>query len=298
MTVQRPIYVTPGSLFFEPGLPIHVNRVSESFRLQEHKHDFIEICIVAEGEGEHYIDGTHFKVTKGDLFYIPVGVSHVFRPRSASPDRRLIVYNCVFASACLDDVFRMLPLERKLRDFFRGAEEEGRWIALRDSAGEAQWTLQRLFLDSSQPAEGHSARLYAGLIELLVFVYRRCRPVASAPVPTEEDGVNELLGRIVRDCSSTLRAEDIAGELGVSVRQLQRLVKSASGMSLTEFVQEARIRESCRLLDESANKIGAIAAAVGYQDLKFFNRLFKRKTGMTPREYRRRAFVRDDDSVV
>ncbi|WP_372629455.1 helix-turn-helix domain-containing protein [Cohnella sp.] len=294
MTVQRPIHVTPGSLFFAPELPIHVNRASESFHLQEHTHDFIEICIVAEGEGEHYIDGTHFKVTKGDLFYIPVGVSHVFRPRSAAPDRSLIVYNCVFASACLDDVFRLLPLERKLRDFYGRAEEEKRWIALRDSAGEAQWTLQRLFLDSSQPAEGHSARLYAGLIELLVFVYRRCSPIASASVPAEENGIRELLGRIVRDCARTFNAEDIAAELGVSARQLQRLVKSASGMSLTEFVQEARIQESCRLLDESANKIGAIASAVGYQDMKFFNRLFKRKTGMTPREYRRRTLVRDD----
>ncbi len=297
MTVQRPIYVTPGSLFFAPELPIHVNRVTESFQLQEHTHDFIEICIVAEGDGEHYIDGTHFKVAKGDLFYIPVGVSHVFRPRSAAPESRLIVYNCVFAGACLDNVFRLLPLERKLRDFFRGVEEEGRWIALRDSAGEAQWTLQRLFLDSSQPEEGHSARLYAGLIELLVFVYRSCRPAASSPVPATEDGVRELLGRIVRDCARTLKAEDVADELGVSVRQLQRLVKSASGMSLTELVQEARIRESCRLLGESANKIGEIASAVGYQDLKFFNRLFKRKTGMTPREYRRRALIREGSAL-
>ena len=72
MTVNRPIHVTPGSLFFTPeDIPIYVNRVPESFHLQEHTHDFVEISIVAEGDGEHYIDGTHFKVSKGDLFLHP-----------------------------------------------------------------------------------------------------------------------------------------------------------------------------------------------------------------------------------
>ena len=289
MTVHRPIHVTPGSLFFAPELPIHANRATESFQLQEHTHDFIEICIVAEGEGEHYIDGTHFKVARGDLFYIPVGISHVFRPRSAASDKRLFVYNCVFASSVMEDVFRLFPLERGMRTFFGELEEKKRWIALRDAAGEAERTLQRLFVESKQRAEGYSARLYAGLIELLVFVYRRSRSGASSAASREEGGIRELLGRIDRDCARTFRTGDIAAELGVSVRQLQRLVKSASGMSLGAYVQEARIKESCRLLGETADKIGAIAAAVGYQDLKFFNRLFKQRTGMTPREYRRRS---------
>ena len=289
MAANRPIFVTPGSLFFTSDLPIHVNRVSESFQLQEHTHDFIEICFVAEGEGEHYIDGIHFKVTKGDLFYIPVGVSHVFRPRSASPGRRLIVNNCIFTRACLDGIMHRLPLERDLQAFFSGLEDEVRWIAVRDPNGEADRILQRLYLESAQQAPGYSACLYTGLTDLLVFIYRRHCVRLAAESPSGGSGLREWLARIDRDCAQTIRAGEIAADMGISARQLQRMMREASGMSLTEYVQESRIKESCRLLNETANKIGAIAAAVGYQDLKFFNLLFKQRTGLTPREYRRRS---------
>ena len=289
MTVHRPIWLTPGSLFFTPELPICVNRAEESFQLQEHAHDFIEICIVAEGEGEHYIGGTHFKVAKGDLFYIPVGVSHVFRPRAASPKGRLAVYNCIFTREYLEGAFGAFPLEPDIPSFYEGLERQGRWLAVRDSNGEAGRLLQRLHLESSERTTGYSALLHSGLIELLVLLRRLDRVRSSAPVPTGGSGIRELLERIERDCAGTVRAGELAAELGISVRQLQRSVRGASGMSLTEYVQNARIKECCRLLGETSDKIGHIAAAVGYQDLKFFNRLFKERTGMTPSEYRERS---------
>jgi AraC family L-rhamnose operon transcriptional activator RhaR len=43
---------------------------------------------------------------------------------------------------------------------------------------------------------------------------------------------------------------------------------------------------ACRLLTGSRSSVWEIAAAVGYADMKFFHRLFKKKTGVTPRQYR------------
>lgn len=289
MTVHRPIPVTPGSLFFHPELPIHANRVSESFQLLEHTHDFVEICAVAEGEGEHYIGGTHFKVAKGDLFYIPVGVSHVFRPRSADPGRRLIVYNCIFTRSCLDTILKMFPLEKEMERYYEGLEEENRWVSLHDHSGESQRILHRLQLETAGAMPGYSASLFNGLVELLVLIFRRRSGLVRAETPAPGDGLRELLARIDGECALPVRAEELAGALGISARQLQRRVREASGMSLTEYVQDARIRESCRLLSRSEDPVGAVAAAVGYQDLKFFRRLFKSKTGTTPGEYRRRS---------
>lgn len=47
-----------------------------------------------------------------------------------------------------------------------------------------------------------------------------------------------------------------------------------------------RINEACRLLLAEKRKIIDIAESVGYTDIKFFNELFKKYTGSTPREYR------------
>jgi AraC family L-rhamnose operon transcriptional activator RhaR len=107
MTLKRSVIETPGDLYFLPELPLFVNRVHESFELQQHTHDFIEISYVAEGSGAHYIDHTSLTVSKGDLFFIPVGVSHVFRPASTIQSKPLVVYNCIFTQEWLNHLLNM-----------------------------------------------------------------------------------------------------------------------------------------------------------------------------------------------
>lgn len=288
MMLNRPIIETPGSLFFDEKLPIFINRAPENFELQEHTHEFVEICLIAEGEGEHYIDGTHFKVTKGDLFFIPLGVSHVFRPRSA--DHRLIVYNCIFKPAVLQELLALFALEEEMQAFYHKLEEDCRWLEFRDNGGEVHRLLQRLHQQHEERTPGYSAGLYAGLIELLVTLYRLSLGMGvSGADAAPAGGVLGLLEEIKRAPAAPVAAEEAAKRLGVSSRQLQRLVRQAAGMSLTDYVQDARIQESCRLLSSTSEKISTIAGAVGYQDIKFFNRLFKRKTGLTPRDYRAKS---------
>jgi len=291
MRPNRPITETPAALFFDDDLPIFVNRVAESFRLPEHTHEFIEISLIAEGEGEHYIDGEHFQVFQGDLFYIPIGVSHVFRPRSTDSSRPLIVYNCIFTPDCMASLLALFVREPDMRAHYRALEQERRWLALRDKEGEALHMMRRLHREAVERAPGYSAGLHAGLIELLLLAFRLHLGEGRTRDASARADVAGLLADIDRSCAHPVRAEEAAKRLGVSPRQLHRLVRQTAGMPLTAYVQDARIRMSCRLLGTTRDKIAAIALAVGYQDVKFFNRLFKKKTGLTPREYRSRSAI-------
>lgn len=55
---------------------------------------------------------------------------------------------------------------------------------------------------------------------------------------------------------------------------------------MQSYCQRLRILESCRPLSGTELKISAAAHTVGYENLKFFNRLFRELLHMTPREYR------------
>ncbi len=59
-------------------------------------------------------------------------------------------------------------------------------------------------------------------------------------------------------------------------------------MTVFEYAQNIRIEEACKLLKTTDKKVIEIAMSVGYKDLKFFNKVFKRYTDTTPREYRKR----------
>jgi len=74
----------------------------------------------------------------------------------------------------------------------------------------------------------------------------------------------------------------------VPERTFKRRFKAATGYSAVEYVHLLRVEESRRMLETTREPVDDIALAVGYEDAAYFRRLFKRKTGVTPAQYRRR----------
>lgn len=70
-------------------------------------------------------------------------------------------------------------------------------------------------------------------------------------------------------------------------RTLKRRFKTATDTTLIDYLQNLRVEESKRLLESGELPVEAISPAVGYEDASFFRRLFKRRTGLTPVQYRR-----------
>lgn len=278
-------------------MPVFVNRVQESFELRMHAHDFIEICLVAEGAGVHYIDAAQLPVARGDLFFIPVGIAHVFRP--AAKGRPLALYNCILTAEQLVRLLQAVQAEAEIADFYRELGTVRAWFHLHDRGEAARQLFQRLHLEFTSRRTGFTAALSALTVELLILLYRqRAEPPplrhAAAAEPVSSS-MQELLAYIQANCASELHAADMAARLGIGDRQFQRTFKRTTGTTFLGFVQSARIDLGCRLLLETTDAVGDIAVRCGYQDKKFFNRLFKRKTGVTPSRYRASLHSRQPD---
>jgi transcriptional regulator GlxA family with amidase domain len=80
----------------------------------------------------------------------------------------------------------------------------------------------------------------------------------------------------------------MAADMEVSERSFQRRFAKATGMSPLQFVHMLRLEEAKQLLEATARPVEGIANDVGYEDASFFSRLFRRKVGITPAQYRRR----------
>lgn len=92
--------------------------------------------------------------------------------------------------------------------------------------------------------------------------------------------------------------EDVLALTGLSRATFCRQFKKHSGSTFSEFLNRLRIEEACRELAVSERKIVEIAIEAGFSQLSFFNRLFQRVLGCSPREYRRRAKLRETGSGV
>ncbi|QHT63262.1 AraC family transcriptional regulator [Paenibacillus lycopersici] len=283
MTIQRPVFLLAGKDFFDPALPIFVNRAVEDYLLTEHRHDFIEISYVSEGSGTHHLGEEAFPVTHGDIFLLPVGVSHVFRPSSRHP---LIVYNCVIAPDAVLQLLQAVPGGSEMLPFLASPG----YRRYRDTYGEFHRMFQRLHDEYLADRPGRETALYQNVLGLLVYLFRldgrNAAASADAAVPT---GLETVIATIHGRFDQELPAREMAAAAGVGERQFNRLFMKRTGMSFKAYHQNVRIREACRLLRATDRKISDIASAVGYQDIPYFNELFKRKNGVSPREYRNEA---------
>ena len=70
-------------------------------------------------------------------------------------------------------------------------------------------------------------------------------------------------------------------------RTLKRRFKRATGLALIDYLQNLRIEEAKRILESSDRAVDEISFDIGYEDPSFFRRLFKRRTGVAPAQYRR-----------
>lgn len=80
--------------------------------------------------------------------------------------------------------------------------------------------------------------------------------------------------------------DTLANAAGRNPQYISSVFSKACGMSITRYITTLRVEEAKRLLRSTGMPIGEIAASVGYQDAKYFSRVFQRLTGKSPREYR------------
>ena len=68
---------------------------------------------------------------------------------------------------------------------------------------------------------------------------------------------------------------------------LSREIKRKTGKTYTELVQEKRLSQACYFLKNTNMSVDDIAVQVGYDNVSYFHRLFKKELGVTPHHYRK-----------
>ena len=85
---------------------------------------------------------------------------------------------------------------------------------------------------------------------------------------------------------SDISLDDVSREVNVSPYYFSKLFKDESGENFIEYLTRLRIGQARKLLLESDKSVKEISLLVGYMDPNYFSRIFKKQTGMTPREFR------------
>ncbi|MBN2655954.1 MAG: response regulator [Spirochaetales bacterium] len=100
------------------------------------------------------------------------------------------------------------------------------------------------------------------------------------------DKAREIIAERYSDSRFSL--QDMCNELYLSTSQFSFLFKEGTGQTFIEFLTSYRVEEAKKLLKSTDLKAYEIAEKVGYQDARYFSLIFRKQTGLTAMEYRRK----------
>ena len=98
--------------------------------------------------------------------------------------------------------------------------------------------------------------------------------------------IDSCAAHINQHLGEELNAGGLARLLHVSESTVYRLFSEQVGIALNEYITTVRLNAVCRCLEETTQKISAIAYECGFTGLSNFYRVFQKYVGMTPKKYR------------
>ncbi|GGY11057.1 AraC family transcriptional regulator [Streptomyces hiroshimensis] len=269
-----------------------------------HRHTFYEIVYVTGGSGSHVIDLVHEPLRPPHLCVILPGQVHYWERVSglrgiltlftedfllAHPgDRQLL-------RALAERHWLRLPAARTGGDD-GGSGDDGGARDGSDSVGVGA-LIRAMAEEFAAKPDGYASVLEAYLHILLVRSLR-------LPGPRRPDAAAGRSAEVARQFNLLLTETAGAGRsvgayatrIGVSVGYLNETVKQTTGRTPGELIRAARTLEAKRLLAGSSLGVGQVARRVGFTDPAYFCRFFRRETGVSPGDFRRRALTAEPGS--
>ena len=253
-----------------------------------HEHDFLELTYVLSGQATHILDGVPSVLSKGDYFIVDYHKAHSYRQIGDEP---FTVINCLFVPRFIDETLQgsqelgeVVNSYMIKFDFCRLKDHPTKFI-YHDDDGHIGRLFQLLYEEHTQKPMGHLETMRCYLIAIIIHIMRQIQ----APNYTEGESemIRYTMDYVQKNFMDKLHLCEITKDFNYSLAHISHTFKKETGMTFQDYVQYVRIRESCRLLINTTKKVSEIALLVGYSNIQFFNEVFRRQTGMSPREFRR-----------
>lgn len=257
-----------------------------------HCHEFVELVFVESGHGWHVFAEGRYRMGPGMVFVIHPGEPHRF---DFEAGESVTIINCLLLPDLLPDALVSPGVADDVLDYAEipTAEEGFRRTVSLDGAVEAyvRGLLPYMLTEWAEDTATARGLLRMQILELLVIIAKEYRKRWGDGGEAAHRSPRAL-GRRIRaflelHAHEKVSLDALSVEFHLSRRQLERIVRKETGLSVTANIHEIRIARAARILSGGRSTVGEVAAQVGYEDPAFFSRLFARQLGVTPGQYRR-----------
>jgi len=254
-------------------------------RVPLHWHDELEIIYIKKGQGFVTVDFSQYQVSSNTIVLILPGQLHSIEQMDEfSMEYENILFN----------VNMLLPRteDTSSTDFLRPLLNGKITVPSIFSNNDNYYDAIASCVDACDEIcktkpEGYDLFIKGKLFEFFFVLSNRCRNEKNPRTVKSLDKMKIIFKYIENNYMHKITIAEIAAQVEYSESHFMRYFKETMGTSFIDCLKEYRLTMAARLLLASDASILSIAEEVGFDNLSYFNRAFKKQYGMTPSNFRK-----------
>lgn len=241
-----------------------------------HRHDFFYILAVKKGAGHHEIDFTSYKVCDHAIFLMRPGQVHQHTLKAGSTGY-LMAFRPDFYS----------PHDKASNQLLRKASAVNLHQLDAKRFNKLFPLLTHIFQEYTEKQEGYGEVIKANLgIFFIELVRQNSKTPLNKATTYAQERLEDFLELLETHIAQHKQVAQYGEMMNLSPYQLNAITKATLGKTCSELINEHIVLESKRYLLATSNQVNQIAYHLGYEDVSYFIRFFKKHTGHSPEAFR------------
>lgn len=250
-----------------------------------HYHNYIEITLVWNGAIEYtFEDGTKVRAGAGDIVLVNNIEPHSVRGTKERASIAVLGFlpDLVWNGASDTDF-------SYIESFFNSGEVfENHIPASRAYSDEIVSLIRQIGVERDRKEDGYKMMIKTKLMQILTILYRY-HPKKKQSVNRRFLAKTQPVSQYIREnCTRPLSLCECAGFCSYSPAYFSKLFHEVWGMRFSDYLCRVRVETSAKLLRESTLSVKEVFERSGFQSFSAFSEAFKKHTGATPLQYRKR----------
>lgn len=264
-----------------------------------HWHPELEFNVITRGTMEYYVENDHHTLTAGQGIVKNANVLHMAEPAAHTPDAEMfsVIMDASFLAPARSRIFQKyvapllgsqglrsltlsphLPWQRQILDDLRQA-----YALSQTETGAYELHIHRLM-----------CQVWQGIYEHAGSLPRHDLTLAQR---TDQVRVKAMISFLQDHFREKLTLDQVAQAASVSRNTCLTSFRRVLGVSPMEYLMNQRLEHALRLLLTSDLPVAQVAEACGFGDASYFGKFFRKKTGLTPTQYRHRRHQREEHTT-
>lgn len=247
-----------------------------------HQSDSWELSYILKGSGTRVLGNTVEIFTSGEVIFIPPNIPHGWffdefdYDKEGKIENITIIFDEKILGRCVAGFPETIAYIDKLKDYKQALKFEGKTLM------SIQKLMTKMLTQNDMEQLASLFRLFTKIAEA-----KELRVVSNFKKQNKGAGKMQEVSRfMVHNSHRKISLDEIAKYIGMNRSSFCSFYKREKGKSFFTALNEYRIDCSCVMLRETNKPIADICFAVGFDDIPYFNRTFKKLKGESPKDYR------------